>query len=177
LADLEKKLKYYVKKRISNEYDAEDVLQNIIVKIHTNIDSIADAGKIQSWLFTIAHNEIVDYYRKNNHPAIKLDDDMEDFNEANLSANDEVLSCVKSTINKLPEKHKQAILLTEFGSMSQKELSGKLGLSRSGTKSRVQRARKKIKELMVSNCGLEIDRKNDVISYQIKKGCKNECKN
>ena len=177
LADFEKKLEYYVRKRISNECDAEDVLQNIIVKIHSNIGSIADAGKIYSWVFTIAHNEIIDYYRRNDHTAMELTDDMEDLNEANLSENDEVLSCVKSTINKLPEKHKQAIILTEFKNMPQKELSEKLSLSRSGTKSRIQRARKKIKELMESNCELEIERRNDVVSYQIKKSCKDECRN
>ena len=171
LAKYNKELKRFIKKRITNKYDAEDVLQDIVVKVHNSIDRVTDTSRIQAWLFRIAHNTIVDYYRKNNHPTMEFSEDIEDVYDENLSANDEVMSCLKSTINKLPEKQKQVIFLAEFQNMPQKELSKKLGLSISGTKSRVQRARRKIKELMVSNCGLEINGRNFVINNPCKNGC------
>ncbi|KOA19784.1 RNA polymerase sigma factor SigZ [Clostridium homopropionicum DSM 5847] len=62
----------------------------------------------------------------------------------------------------------QAILQTEFQNMTQKELSDKLGISISGTKSRVQRARKMLKEMLLGCCELEMDRRGNIIGYKHK---------
>ncbi|MDA8226295.1 MAG: sigma factor-like helix-turn-helix DNA-binding protein [Desulfitobacterium hafniense] len=71
-------------------------------------------------------------------------------------------------VDSLPETYKQAILLTEFQNMTQKELSEKLGISISGAKSRVQRGRKMLKEMLLGCCQLEVDRRGNIIDYQHK---------
>ena len=71
-------------------------------------------------------------------------------------------------INSLPEKYKQALILTEFQNLTQKELAERMGLSVSGAKSRVQRARIKLKELLLGCCSLEFDHYGNVIDYEHK---------
>ena len=74
----------------------------------------------------------------------------------------------------MPEKYKQAIILTEYEGLTQK-LAEKLGLSLSGAKSRVQRARLKLKELLLNCCHFELDRFGNILEYHHKSKACNFC--
>lgn len=168
-------LKRFIKKRVANEQDADDILQEIFIKIHNNIKSLMDDNKIHAWIYRITRNAIADYYRRsyNNFEVAELPENLKSGSEEELSANTEIASCLKAMVGNLPETYKQAILLTEFQNMTQKELSEKLGISISGVKSRVQRSRKMLKEMLLGCCHLEIDRRGNIIDYKHKN---NECK-
>ncbi len=104
---------------------------------------------------------------------MKLTEDITNEPDDDLSSNEEIVSCLKAMINHLPEKYKQAIILTEFQNLTQKELSERMGLSLSGAKSRVQRARSMLKETLLGCCHLEFDRLGNIIDYTHKtKDCK-----
>lgn len=68
----------------------------------------------------------------------------------------------------LPESHKQAIILTEFKNIPQKDLGERIGLSVSGAKSRVQRAREKLKKMLLDCCQFELDHMGNIIEYRHK---------
>ena len=167
----------FIKKRVNNEQDAEDILQNVFCKIHNNINSLRDSDKIHAWVYTIARNAVTDFYRtqsleKNNSELSEdIPDESEDIDEP--TASEEMAQCLKAMIKYLPEKYKEAIILTEFQNLTQKELSERLGLSLPGAKSRVQRARSKLKEMLLNCCQLEFDHQGNVVDYENKnKGCK-----
>ncbi|AFQ44215.1 RNA polymerase sigma factor SigZ [Desulfosporosinus meridiei] len=168
-------LKRFIKKRVANEQDAEDIFQEIFLKIHKNIGGLMKENRLHAWIFRIAHNTIKDYYRRNNLKleSTDLGEDLESNTAEETSANTEIASCLKIMVESLPETYKQAILLTEFQSMTQKELSEKLGISLSGAKSRVQRGRKMLKEMLLGCCQLEIDSRGNIIDYKHKSS---ECK-
>lgn len=168
-------MKKFIKKRIADEEDAEDVLQEVFLKIHNNIRSLENEKKIHAWIYTIARNAITDYYRKNSRmiKVTQLDENIEDKGTEKLSANMEIAACLKAMINTLPEKYKQAIMLSEFQNMTQKEMSEKLGISVSGGKSRVQRGRKMLREMLLGCCQMEFDTFGNIIDYEHKD---NECK-
>jgi RNA polymerase sigma-70 factor (ECF subfamily) len=71
-------------------------------------------------------------------------------------------------LNCLPEKYRQALLLTEYRGMTQQEVAEHLGISLSGAKSRVQRAREKLKEELLNCCHFEFDRLGKIMSYHPK---------
>ena len=81
-------------------------------------------------------------------------------------------------VESLPDDYRQALLLTEYEGLTQRELAERLGLSVSGAKSRVQRAREKLKEMLLDCCHFEFDRLGRVIDYQPKYACftNQECK-
>ncbi|MBS4539588.1 RNA polymerase sigma factor SigZ [Clostridium sp. D2Q-11] len=168
-------LKRYIKKRVSNEQDCDDILQEIFIKIHNNIESLENDNKIHGWIYKITRNTIIDFYRRNdkNHLSIKLPENLGNFKEEELSNNAEIASCLKVMVDNLPDIYKEAIILTEFQNMTQKELSEKTGISISGAKSRVQRARKMLKRMLLECCQLDMDRRGNIIDYKHKSS---ECK-
>lgn len=162
----------FIKKRVPIETDAEDILQEVFIKIHNSIEDLKDDRKIHAWVYRITRNAIVDYYRKSkpNH-SIELSEvsyDLTTDSCEDLTLNLEIAACLKTMIESLPEKYKQALLLTGFENLTQKELSEKTGLSLSGAKSRVQRGRKLLQQMLLGCCHVELDRCGNIIDYQHK---------
>jgi RNA polymerase sigma-70 factor (ECF subfamily) len=121
---------------------------------------------LQAWIYQITRNTIIDYYRRQKI-TVELPETLEETaDEAETS--DLAVCCLKPMINSLPEKYRQALLLTEFEGLSQKAMAESLGISFSGAKSRVQRARQQIKEKLLGCCHFEFDRLGHVVDYQLR---------
>lgn len=168
-------LKGFIKKRIDNDQDVEDILQIVFLKIYNNISNLKESNKIQPWIYTITKNAIFDHYRAHKHDLYmgRLSEDVLFETQDEVTANSEIAQCLKIMIRNLPEKYKQALILTEFENLTQKELALQLGLTVSGAKSRVQRARIMLKVMFLNCCNIEKDYKGNVIDYQQKS---NDCK-
>jgi RNA polymerase sigma-70 factor (ECF subfamily) len=172
-------LKRFILNRINNVDDAEDILQDVFCKIHTNIGFIKDTKTIKIWVYRIARNTVIDYYR-HRKVDIKCSSIPENLALAvdTTSKPPEITSvCLKSIINNLPDKYRQAIVLCEYDGMTQKELAGTLGISITGAKSRVQRARKMLQAILKKSCEFQFDRRGNVIDYQPKVDCARYCSN
>lgn len=165
------RLKGFIFKRIQNEYDVEDILQEIFFKIYINILNLKEKDKLNAWVYQIARNSITDYYRQKGKVVIDYMEAIEDEIDLSIAADNSgvALSCLKPMINDLPEIYKQAIVLTEFQGLTQQEMAKRLGLSLPGAKSRVQRAREKLKGMLLNCCRFEIDRYGNILDYQPKK--------
>ncbi|AJY77550.1 RNA polymerase sigma70 [Paenibacillus beijingensis] len=147
--------------------DAEDIVQNVFMKAFARVDDVKDDLKIRAWLYQIARNCIVDHYRKQKRTG-ELPDQLcfsDEYEEPDLT--EEAVAGLKNVIRLLPDKYREALELSELSEMSQKELSEHLGISYSGAKSRVQRGRKMIKDMMTSCCAIEADRYGNIIDYRV----------
>ena len=164
------RLRLFILRRVRSEHDTEDILQDVFWKIHNNIHMLKHGDKLEAWIYQIARNTIIDYYR---HQA-KSPSDISEMSEPGakpVAAEDrleEVVACLKPMIDDLPENYRQAVVLTEYENLTQKEMSHKLGLSLSGAKSRVQRAREKLKETLLACCHFDFDRLGNILDYQPK---------
>jgi len=169
-ADFRVPIKGFISRRIANESDVEDVLQDVFEKIYKNLDDLNDAEKITPWVYRIARNSVIDHYRKHNkaEKALQIPEDLTAEQPDDKSANAEIASCLTAMISCLPEKYREAILLTEFENYTLKELSEKIGLSLSGAKSRVQRARTRLKEMLVNCCQMDFDHLGNIVDYKHK---------
>ena len=166
-------LKVYIVKRMPEASLADDILQEVFIKIHENIHSIKDDTKICIWVYQRAKNTINDYYRKQK---IQLSD-IEVVSEEELNASDEaesqteenqieqIASGLQRMINSLPEKYAQAIKMVELQGLSQIQLAKELNISVSGAKSRVQRGRQMLKDALMNCCHYEFDKYGTIISY------------
>jgi len=162
------KLKRFIQNRISDETVAEDILQEVFIKIHSNIGNLKSETKLKSWIYQITRNTIIDYYRTKKieiefRDEIKLEDNYE---EKYL---DELSECISVLVNRLPEKYRNAIELTEYKGYTQESMGHLLGLSPSGAKSRVQRAREKLKTMLMECCRSVLEGKD------VDLGNPNEC--
>lgn len=153
----------FIKVRINNAENAEDILQEVFIKIHKNAHHLSDNKKISSWIYQITRNTIIDFYRKkkslavNNKNWTSLPDEMDD-------STADFTKCIKPFIHKLPEKYQDVLLKTTFENISQKEYAATNNLSYTATKSRVQRARKQLNSLFVNCCAIEADKYGNIIS-------------
>ena len=167
--EFQPRLKQFILKRIPDEQNAEDILQDVFLKIHARIDTIRDEEKLQSWMYQIARNTIADYYREHK-ATVELPEALE-LPEEPIVDDDvvkDLIPSVKAMVNGLPDEYREALILTEYEGLTQRELAERLGLSFSGAKSRVQRAREKLKTMLLDCCHFEFDRLGKVIDYRPK---------
>jgi len=161
-------LRSFIKNRVAKEADVEDILQEVFLKLISNIDKLIDNQKMYAWIYKITQNTIIDYYRKNRRDTElkSLSAETTLVLEEELTSNKEIAFCLKNMVEELPDIYKQAIVLTAFENHTQKEYSDIAGISLSGAKSRVQRARSLLKEMVLGCCTLEIDRLGNIIEYK-----------
>jgi RNA polymerase sigma-70 factor (ECF subfamily) len=69
-------------------------------------------------------------------------------------------------VTALPGPYREALLLTEYAGLTQQELAVRAGISLSGAKSRVQRGRERLKQLLLDCCHVELDRRGGIIDYR-----------
>lgn len=124
-------LKNFIKRRVENDQDAEDILQNVFYKIHKSISNLKESDKIHAWVYRIARNAIFDFYRrqKSEIDITKLSDVIYNKTIDEITADSEITQCIKPMIEYFPEKYKYAILLTEYQNHTQKVLGETMGLS------------------------------------------------
>jgi RNA polymerase sigma-70 factor (ECF subfamily) len=157
------KLLGFILKRVNDKSTAEDILQDVFVKILNKIDTLREDSKIQNWLYQLTRNTIIDFYRKNKNIE-DLPESLMDEDNTN-SAVEEMKSCIMPVINSLDQKYREAITLTEMEGLSQKELASKLNISYTGAKSRVQRGRTAIKDTFAKYCSFKYDSCGNVMGY------------
>jgi RNA polymerase sigma-70 factor (ECF subfamily) len=171
-------LKRFIARRIPNEADVEDVLQDALRKIHSHLHRAPQDGNLSPWLYRIARNCIVDYYRdyeRKRRPTITLESagqlagDLEKGSAETDQTRAEIGGWLRPMIDQLPQKYAEALVLADLEGMPQAELALRLGLSLSGAKSRVQRARVQLKASLLACCRFEFDSLGRVIDYERKR--------
>lgn len=158
----------FIRRRVADDATAEDLLQDVFLKIHQHAHSLKDARHLESWIYQITRNLIIDHYRSHRQSLTSLDAEEELNLPEELPDDDivsELLPCVRAIVLSLPEQDRQALILTEYHGLTQKELGQRLGLSFSGAKSRVQRARAKLKQELLNCCHFELDRRGHILDY------------
>jgi len=170
----------YIHKKIGNREDAEDILQNVFVKVTANIGTLSDKEKIQNWLYRITRNTIIDYYRsKANKPTfLDLNDDAVLSETANglIDHTKGLDKCLSGFLSQLPETYKSIVIDSEIKGLRQKELSFKYGLAYPTLRSRVQRGRKKLRQMLVKCCAIETDKRGNILEASPKDdSCKTSC--
>jgi len=169
------RLRRFIQVRVEDADDAEDLLQETFVRIHTRIDTLEDDTRLTAWVYQIARNIIIDYYRsrRNNLPLTDTIPVMPEFDDPSAEA--EIAVGLREMVAELPDKYRQAIMLTEFRGLKQIELAEQLGISVSGAKSRVQRGREMLRQSLLECCHFEFDRLGGMISYTPRPDCCQVC--
>ncbi len=166
----------YLRRRIGDPMDAEDVLQEIFVRLHTRLDSLQDERRLAPWLYRIARNAVVDYYRARRQ-EVDLPEDLPaepQGEEADLLAH--LAEGLRGMLACLPEKYAQAVQWVELDGLTQADMAGQAGLSLSGAKSRVQRGRAMLRDCLFNCCHFEFDRRGRPIDYAPRPACCPQCR-
>lgn len=169
-----KTLLSFISNRINNKNDAEDILQEVFIKITKGIVSLDDKEKVKSWIFTITRNTITDYYRKNaNKTNISITENTieETEEETDIDNTKGLDKCLKGFIEKLPEEYRDIIIDSELKGIKQKDLVEKYNLQYPTVRSRVQRGRTRLKEMLLKCCKIELDNRGNILESTPKNNC------
>jgi RNA polymerase sigma-70 factor (ECF subfamily) len=138
----------YIFVSVKNKWNAEDIIATVFIKIIENKHKITEVEESKNWLFRIAHNAIIDFYRKNNRviPIENFLDVRDDeIGYENIIIKDEFVG-VKKIIDKLPEDTKKLLYLRFYGGLKFREIAEVSSLPENTVKSIILRAIKKIKK-------------------------------
>lgn len=166
--DLRSGLRSFLERRLRRREDVEDVLQEVFLKIHRDRCSLADGEKVEAWVYRIARHAVTDFYRRQaRRPEEELPEELEErFPDKEPSdIHETVLAWLEPMATLLPEKYRDALILSDFEGLPQQEVADRLGISLSGAKSRVQRARVQLGEMLHACCTLEVGGDGRVVGY------------
>jgi RNA polymerase sigma-70 factor (ECF subfamily) len=164
----QKQLIVFIYKRVKDHAVAEDITQEVLIKVFSKMTQLQEPDRLSGWIYQIARNSITDYFRNKSRELSVRDLDWE---SDDRSLNACVETCLKDLLQTLPEPYREALELVELGSLSQHALADKLGISYSGAKSRVQRARLMLKEQMDKNYLIRMDSYGNVVECKNKMPC------
>ncbi|MEQ9105475.1 MAG: sigma-70 family RNA polymerase sigma factor [Rhodothermales bacterium] len=169
----------YVQSRVRTSDDAEDVVQDILVRVWQRQDTLKSEDRILPWLYAIARNAVTDYWRRSKPDrTVPLNDETDLSGESlDMSAYAALSNCLLPFLEDLPEDWRMAVEMTEFQGLTQAEMGERLGLSVSGAKSRVQRARSRLKDDLLSCCRVAFDSRGGVLEAHCGTGepCTGDC--
>lgn len=156
----------FIRKRVNNDSDTQDILQEVFVKIHLKKETLQDDSKLQSWIYQVTRNTIMDYFRSNDKQPDKIEvPELED-EEVGFYGKQEIFCCLHPFVEELPPKYKDAIKLSDFEGKKQQEVADILKISLSGAKSRIQRAREILKARFVDCCNFSINEEGQLVGEQ-----------
>jgi len=160
-----RELKAFIQNKTRNAADTDDILQDVFLRIIRHWEKVAQSGNVRHYIYGIVRNAVYDHFNRQQQPldAAAAQDVFTDEETTNLNAT-VAACCIRPFINRLPEHYREALLITEFEDISQKELAEKLGISYSGAKSRVQRGKEKLREMILACCPYQTDAYGNIIS-------------
>ncbi len=128
-----------------NPADAEDLTQEVYLKVHKNIDTVKDSESSKYWLFKVTRNTCLDFHRKNKHrrhsPLGPEHEQPESMTPESQLVSRENLQSLKAAIQQLPKKQKEVFILREYGDLSYQEIADVLKINRGTVMSRLTRSR------------------------------------
>ena len=159
------KLHSFIQSRVHEKSMADDILQDVFVRIQSRIGTLKEDSKIQSWIYQITRNAMIDHYRSSK----KISELPKSLASPEIDPGDktiqEIASCLLPMIQALPNHYRETLMLSEIEGLSQKDVAIKMGLSLSGVKSRVQRGRTLVKKFLMDCCRFEFDHRGNVVDY------------
>ncbi|HEY7410894.1 MAG TPA: sigma-70 family RNA polymerase sigma factor [Vicinamibacteria bacterium] len=162
------RVRAFVARRVAGSAEVDDIVQWVFLRLHRSLPGLREADRVHAWLYRTARRAIADYYRgraRNREvPAggtadleplardVDRDQGVED-RELHRAA-----ACLAPLVDELPAPYREAILLADLQGVRLADAARTAGVSLSGMKSRVQRGRQRLRELLVDCCRIAVGR-------------------
>ncbi len=168
-------LRAFVARRVPPGIDPDDVVQEVFLRVVRHLPSLREAERIEGWLYQIARNAMRDAFRarrRRDARTTPLEGEVAAaaFDEDVRAAEAELAPCLAPMVARLPEPYRSALELTSLQGLTQTAAAGRAGISVSGMKSRVQRGRSQLRQMLLRCCQVEVDARGGVADYRHLRG-------
>lgn len=154
----------FLRHRLGNPADAEDLLQEIFLKALGQGAQFCGLRQPRAWLFHVTRNALADRLRV-SHTQIPLPEDLAAPEQDSPLPVDGLSQCLPRVLSELSAEDRQAITFCDIEGRTQQALAAQLGLSLAGAKSRLQRARRRLRAQLEHACQVRFDADGDVIGF------------
>jgi RNA polymerase sigma-70 factor (ECF subfamily) len=170
----ELELTNFVGSKLYDKSSISDVMQEIAIKIYKNIDALNTIENLRAWIYKVARNTIIDFYKQNSKTIPAELYNLELTTQKPLEDN-ELIKCIEYLSNQLKQSDKKILDLSIKQQYSINEIAEQLELSKDGTKSKLKRAKQKVADKFFLCCRVEKDSFNNIVEIKSIecKGC--EC--
>jgi RNA polymerase sigma-70 factor (ECF subfamily) len=155
----------YVRRRVRNAADADDVLQDALLRIHAGLRGAEDPA---AWIFGVARRAVADHHRRRQGLPLEVD-------VAAPTATSAPAPCAEPMAERLPEADRELLRLAEVEGVPHAELAARLGVSLTAAKSRVSRARGRLKDALLACCRVELDGRGLPVDFVPRAGTCGSC--
>jgi RNA polymerase sigma-70 factor, ECF subfamily len=147
--------------RLVGEAEAEDLTQEVFVKVSRGLPEFRDEANVRTWVYRIATNTALDRLRS---PSFKATEPVEDIELVSLQVGskgptteqqaikEEMTACIRRMVDRLPDTYRTAIVLSEMEGFKDAEVADIMGVKLSAAKITLHRARKRLKNILSENC-------------------------
>ncbi len=159
----------YILNKVRNADLAAELTQQVMMKVYKSCCSGRTIRNIRSWLFQIAFNCIIDYYKNEKNKVFDIPECME---EQEINTLGEAAIFMDQIIDFLPEKYALPLKLSDIEGIRQKDIASQLNLSLPCVKSRIRRARQLLRQEILTCFHVERDHHGSIVSLAVKSTCK-----
>jgi RNA polymerase sigma-70 factor (ECF subfamily) len=162
------RLRGWFEQRTGSAADAEDLLQETFLRVHERLDTLLDAASVRGWLGTIARNALLDHLRRRGTaaPAVEAVEELAPAPEGERNLERVVAGWLEDFLRELEPADAEALRLVDLEGKTQRELAERQGLSLSGAKSRVQRARARLRARLEACCLFAQDARGGILDVR-----------
>lgn len=163
-------VKHFILSKVKDITVTDYLLQETFIKVHTKLHTLKDITKLKPWIFTIARNTMMDYFKSTNQTVeLKNFEAQTDTKEHEHTEKD----CLRAIIQDLPKKYRNPLFLSDIKGLKQQEVADTLQQNLPTTKSQIQRARKLIAQGFMDCCGFSLNEEGKLVGeIQDKEDCK-----
>lgn len=168
--DLARALRSYIGRRVSSPEDRDDLVQDVLLRVHRSLDGLQGRALVGPWMYKVALNAVIDHWRGRRRPAPLSGDDAEAAMARIAVAEDAgdrlqqtLADYVARLVPSLPSPYRETLELTEMQSLTNREAARRLGVSLAAVKSRVLRGRKLLRAAVAECCALAIGARGRVV--------------
>lgn len=162
----EAELHGFLRQRLGRPEEAEDLLQDVFLKALRQGKGFCEIANARAWLFQVARHALIDRHRT-AHPTTELPDDLttSPAETEEAEAVEALAACLPRVLSELPAADRIAIELCDIEGLTQQAFADRLGLSLPAAKSRIQRARTRLRARMTEACKVRFDAAGKVCCY------------
>jgi RNA polymerase sigma-70 factor, ECF subfamily len=171
----------FLARRVESPEVADDLTQEVLLRLLQHQDSAVENPT--AWLYRVARNVLIDHYRSRGSyrrlhtgepaigPTVLAEEPFADDPQA---AQRELAGCLRFLVEQLAEPYRSAVTAVDFDGQSQTEVARMLGLSVSGMKSRVQRGRRQLRQLLTECCRVHTSPAGGISDFEPGANCEDD---
>jgi RNA polymerase sigma-70 factor, ECF subfamily len=149
-------LRAFVARRVPEPGAREVVVQETFAQVQREIGGLREGERLGQWVYQVAKDRVADHHSKHRSSALLFDVAADPPPEDEEQVKRELASWIGPCVDVLPDTYREALLLSELQDLPQQEVAERLGLSLSSAKSRIQRGRQRLLELLEACCEQEL---------------------